>query len=77
MKIKEWVDAHDPGSLVIPFSGGFESKYQDMSDEEKQKFCDENKTQRSASILLHKVSNFAFSVQLVGVYEKAFKSNRD
>lgn len=49
MKIKEWVDAHDPGALVIPFSGGFESKYQDMSDEEKQKFCEENKTQRSAS----------------------------
>uniref|UniRef100_A0A4W4HCC0 Obg-like ATPase 1 n=1 Tax=Electrophorus electricus TaxID=8005 RepID=A0A4W4HCC0_ELEEL len=45
VKIKEWVDGHDPGALVIPFSGGFESKYQDMSDEEKQKFCEENKTQ--------------------------------
>ncbi|KTG04992.1 hypothetical protein cypCar_00006306 [Cyprinus carpio] len=45
VKIKEWVDAHDPGALVIPFSGGFESKYQDMTDEEKQKYCEENKTQ--------------------------------
>ncbi|XP_016408553.1 obg-like ATPase 1 [Sinocyclocheilus rhinocerous] len=44
-KIKEWVDIHDPGALVIPFSGGFESKYQDMTDEEKQKYCEENKTQ--------------------------------
>ncbi len=52
MKIKEWVDTHDPGALVIPFSGGFESKYQDMTDEEKQKYCEENKTQRSGFALL-------------------------
>lgn len=52
MKIKEWVDAHDPGALVIPFSGGFECKYQDMNDEEKQKYCEENKTQRSGFALL-------------------------
>ena len=26
LKIKEWVDARDPGALLIPFSGAFESK---------------------------------------------------
>ena len=45
-KIKEWVDAHDPGALVIPVSGALESKLQDMSDEEKEKYCQEQKTQR-------------------------------
>lgn len=46
------MDAHDPGALVIPFSGGFESVYQDMTDEEKQKYCEENKTQRLVFYLL-------------------------
>lgn len=26
IKIKEWVDKNDPGSLIIPFSGAFEYK---------------------------------------------------
>jgi len=26
IKIKEWVDKHDPGALIIPFSGAFEHK---------------------------------------------------
>ena len=46
IKIKEWVDAHDPGSLVIPVSGSLEFKLQDMSDEERAKYCEEKKTQR-------------------------------
>lgn len=50
MKIKEWVDSHDPGALVIPFSGGVESVLQDMSEEEIQKCCTEHKTQRLISI---------------------------
>lgn len=45
-KIKEWVDAHDPGALVIPLSGAFESKLLDMDEEEKNKYCEEQKTQR-------------------------------
>uniref|UniRef100_A0A667ZJ91 Obg-like ATPase 1 n=1 Tax=Myripristis murdjan TaxID=586833 RepID=A0A667ZJ91_9TELE len=45
VKIKEWVDSHDPGALVIPFSGGLESQLQDMSEEERQKYCTEHKTQ--------------------------------
>ncbi|KAJ4939092.1 hypothetical protein JOQ06_028554 [Pogonophryne albipinna] len=46
VKIKEWVDAHDPGALVIPVSGALECKLQDMeSDEERNKYCEEMKTQ--------------------------------
>ncbi|KAE8290085.1 Obg-like ATPase 1 [Larimichthys crocea] len=44
-KIKEWVDAHDPGAQVIPVSGAVESKLFDMEEEERNKFCEENKTQ--------------------------------
>lgn len=50
IKIKEWVDKHDPGALVIPFSGALELKLQDMSAEEKQKYLQENMTQRLISI---------------------------
>lgn len=45
-KIKEWVDAHDPGAMVIPLSGALESKLQDMEEEERNKYCEEVKTQR-------------------------------
>uniref|UniRef100_A0A6Q2XU93 Obg-like ATPase 1 n=1 Tax=Esox lucius TaxID=8010 RepID=A0A6Q2XU93_ESOLU len=45
VKIKDWVDIHDPGALVIPFSGGLERILQDMSEEEIQKYCKEHKTQ--------------------------------
>lgn len=45
-KIKEWVDAHDPGALVIPLSGAFESKLLDMEEEERNKYCEEQKAQR-------------------------------
>uniref|UniRef100_A0A4W5M130 Obg like ATPase 1 n=1 Tax=Hucho hucho TaxID=62062 RepID=A0A4W5M130_9TELE len=45
IKIKEWVDAHDPGAMVIPVSGGLEAKLQDMTNEEKDKYCEEAKTQ--------------------------------
>uniref|UniRef100_A0A665WXY8 Obg-like ATPase 1 n=1 Tax=Echeneis naucrates TaxID=173247 RepID=A0A665WXY8_ECHNA len=47
VKIKEWVDSNDPGALVIPFSGSLESQLQDMSEEERQKYCTEHKTQSS------------------------------
>lgn len=36
-KIKEWIDANDPGALLIPFSGVFESRLADMPDDERQK----------------------------------------
>ncbi|XP_061699548.1 obg-like ATPase 1 [Syngnathoides biaculeatus] len=44
-KIKEWVDTHDPGSMVIPLSGALESKLFDMEPEEQKKYCEEQKTQ--------------------------------
>lgn len=46
-KIKEWVDAHDPGAMVIPLSGAVEAKLQEMEEEESTKYCEEQKTQRS------------------------------
>uniref|UniRef100_A0A1A8LTB2 Obg-like ATPase 1 n=1 Tax=Nothobranchius pienaari TaxID=704102 RepID=A0A1A8LTB2_9TELE len=44
-KIKEWVDAHDPGALVIPLSGALELKLVDMEEEDRNKYCEEQKTQ--------------------------------
>ena len=46
--MKEWIDANDNGAAVIPFSGILESKLISMSPEDRQKFLDENKTQRWA-----------------------------
>lgn len=33
IKIKEWVDKNDPGSVIIPFSGAFETKLAEFEDE--------------------------------------------
>ncbi|KAK7602483.1 hypothetical protein V9T40_008072 [Parthenolecanium corni] len=44
IKIKEWVDSHDPGAIIIPFSGLFESKLADMPDDERQAYLNEHKT---------------------------------
>ncbi|XP_036965214.1 obg-like ATPase 1 isoform X4 [Acanthopagrus latus] len=52
VKIKEWVDSHDPGALVIPFSGGLESQLQDMSEDERQAYCTECKTQSALSKII-------------------------
>uniref|UniRef100_H3DHS4 Obg like ATPase 1 n=2 Tax=Tetraodon nigroviridis TaxID=99883 RepID=H3DHS4_TETNG len=52
VKIKEWVDGHDPGALVIPFSGGLESSLQEMSEEEMLKYCTEHKTQSALSRII-------------------------
>ncbi|GMS82880.1 hypothetical protein PENTCL1PPCAC_5055 [Pristionchus entomophagus] len=41
-KIKEWIDNNDPGAVLIPFSGVFESKLVDMPDDEREKFLKEN-----------------------------------
>uniref|UniRef100_UPI00398E648B obg-like ATPase 1 n=1 Tax=Pristiophorus japonicus TaxID=55135 RepID=UPI00398E648B len=45
VKIKEWVDKHDPGALVIPFSGILELQLQEMDKEETTKYLEEKKTQ--------------------------------
>jgi obg-like ATPase 1 len=41
-KIKQWVDANDPGAAVIPYSAMFELKLQEMAtDEERKAFTTE------------------------------------
>ena len=46
VKIKEWIDAHDPGSTIIPFSGELELKLMNMEDEERETFCKEHNAAR-------------------------------
>jgi len=36
-KIKEYVDKNDPGAMIIPFSGAFELKLQEMGDDDERK----------------------------------------
>lgn len=53
VKIKEWIDAHDPGAVAIPFSGSFEAKLFEMPDDEKQAYLDQNKiTSALAKIII-------------------------
>lgn len=41
-KIKAWVDEHDPGATMIPFSAEFELKLQEMAtDDERKAFLTE------------------------------------
>lgn len=42
-KLKEWIDANDPGAMMIPFSGAFEGKIADMDADARKAFCEENK----------------------------------
>ena len=41
MKIKEWVDKEDPGSIMIPFSGVFEQELSLVPEDEKEAFIKE------------------------------------
>lgn len=41
MNLKEWIDKNDPGAVLIPFSGVFESKLIDMPEDERAKFLKE------------------------------------
>ncbi|CAH8871947.1 unnamed protein product [Trichobilharzia szidati] len=41
-KIKEWVDEHDPGATIIPFSADLEQKISEMSPEEANKYMKDN-----------------------------------
>lgn len=51
-KIKEWVDTHDPGSLIIPFSAVFENKIFDMPPDEKEAYLKEvNATRYSVRLI--------------------------
>ncbi|XP_044755201.1 adenylate kinase 9 [Coccinella septempunctata] len=44
IKIKEWVDKHDPGALIIPFSGAFEHKLVEEFEDPvlRKKFLEDN-----------------------------------
>ncbi|XP_047469808.1 obg-like ATPase 1 [Penaeus chinensis] len=42
VKIKEWIDANDPGAICIPFSGVFELKLADMEPEARADYLKEN-----------------------------------
>ncbi|XP_054753671.1 obg-like ATPase 1 [Lytechinus pictus] len=44
VKIKEWIDANDPGATIIPISASLESKLFDMGDEDKEKYLQDVKT---------------------------------
>jgi len=36
-KVKQWIDEHDPGATVIPFSANYEYRLIDLPDEEREK----------------------------------------
>ncbi|KAI9500518.1 GTP-binding protein YchF [Coemansia spiralis] len=42
--VKKWIDEHNPGDKLIPFSGDFESKLVDMDDAERAAYVAETKT---------------------------------
>lgn len=41
VKIKEWIDKHDPGAMLIPFSGALEAKLVDMPEDERAAYLKE------------------------------------
>lgn len=44
IKIKEWIDKHDPGASLIPFSGMFENTVAEFeTDDERKKYQEDNK----------------------------------
>jgi len=43
-KIKAWIDEHG-GGPIVPFCGALETKFVDMDEATKAKFCEENKCQ--------------------------------
>ena len=43
VKIKEWINEKSPGSIMIPFSAPFESKFDTMSEEDRSTLLNEKK----------------------------------
>jgi len=58
IKIKEWIDANDPGAQLVPYSAVFESKSVSMDAEEFKKYCDEVK----ATSVLPKIIKAGFNL---------------
>jgi len=46
MKIKEWIDVHDAGSAIIPFSGSLETKLIEMDDDDRAAYLKDQQTTR-------------------------------
>jgi hypothetical protein len=46
IKIKEWVDKNDPGAVIIPFSGAFENRLLELSEEERKQYLEDVKATR-------------------------------
>ena len=74
VKIKEYVDKHDPGATIIPISGAFEQTYIEIEGEdEKKKYLEDNKCARYGTIslqnrwqkLLRLVFIFIFLISIV------------
>ncbi|CAD5121475.1 unnamed protein product [Dimorphilus gyrociliatus] len=40
-KIKEWIDSHDPGAMIIPVSAAMELELMDLDEEGKKKYLEE------------------------------------
>ena len=40
-KVKQWIDEHDPGATVIPFSANYEYRLADLTNEERGKVVQE------------------------------------
>jgi len=61
------VDKNDPGAMIIPFSGTFESKIFDMNEEEKRSFLKEQNATRytlfAICFILVPVEIYSFSAQ--------------
>jgi len=60
VKIKEWVDVHDPHSAIIPFSGSLEAKLVEMDDDERTAYLKDQQTTRysTQSLVIASVRNF-------------------
>jgi obg-like ATPase 1 len=41
-KVKQWIDEHDPGATVIPFSANYEYRLVESTAEEREKVIKEN-----------------------------------
>lgn len=58
LKIKEWIDANDPGALLIPLSAVFEQKAFDMGEDLFKGYCEQVK----ATSILPKIIKSGFSI---------------
>ncbi|GBP00585.1 Obg-like ATPase 1 [Eumeta japonica] len=82
IKIKEWVDKHDPGATIIPFSGAFEHALAEKTDSEKIAYENETKCKSQLDKIIvtgYKALQLEYFLRLVlmrlkpGLYRRALK----